>query len=121
MGSSSSLRMSALAQEAPRACAVQRRLAVHEDGADPFGGADRALIGRGVLDLLRIEQDQIGRESLPQKPPVGEPESRSGEAGHLVNRVLKAKQPDVAYIMPEDAGEGTPEPGMGMLIVRQSV
>ena len=86
-----------------------------------FRGTDRVFIRGGVLDLLRIEQDQVRGIALTQQAAVGKAEAGGGETRHLVDRVFQTEEPDIAHIVTEDAREGAPEPWMRMLIVRQTV
>ena len=71
-------------------------------------GLNRIGEGRPVDDRGGIEQHQIRKGAGLQDASALEPEDARWQPGHLVDRRLDRKQPDVARIVADDAREAPP-------------
>ncbi len=66
--------------------------------------------GRKVPNLDGVEHDHVGVGSLAEPPPAVQPEVLGRQARHPPDRLLEGKDPFVAHVGAEDAGERTVRP-----------
>src|SRR5438067_1991732 len=99
---------------------------VRERAVDPhlenaLGGAHRIGEGCGVDDIVGIEKNQIGGESLADKAPPLELETLCGHAGHFKNGLGERDQFFFAAVAAEYARKSSPQAGMRARIVGKPV
>src|SRR5437899_282466 len=81
---------------------------IHQHAIDTDGKCLRLLERRDVLDGGCVEHNEVGVRALADFAAILELEIARGEAAHLVHGGLERKQPQVAAVMAEHAGEGSP-------------
>src|SRR5207302_1074874 len=92
-----------LAQESP--VSLARRLAMlerHSPVHDHVFDADRVpvwiVVCRCVDHAIRIEDDEVGPRTPSDHTTVADPRTRSGEGGHLADRILETEHLLVARV-----------------------
>src|SRR5207249_10511304 len=101
--------------------ARDHRHAVHEHVFHPRRKLMRVLERREILDLFRIEDDDVRPEAGLEHAAVGEAHARGGQRRELANRVLERERVLLADVLPQDAGERPVRPGVWMLESEQPV
>ena len=75
--------------------------------------AVRVGVGRAVVEIVRVEDRDVGAPALARAGRGRAASSaRAGSAGHLVDRAFERQQPLVAHVAADDAREGAVEARM---------
>ena len=81
--------------------------AVDEDVLDPARVHGGILARRDVVELVPVEDDDVGAVTRPQQAAIPEAEVRRRHAGHLPDRLLQAQRALLAHVV----GEVVDDPG----------
>src|SRR5918994_4298999 len=88
---------------------------VDQDVGDPFREVFGIFVRGRVLDLLRVEHDQVRCVSRRDEPPLTKLEPPGREGGHLPDSFLQREQLLLPHVPGEDLREGAVETGMRLL------
>lgn len=94
---------------------------VDHDERDPLRGASGVDEVADVADTIRVEDDGIGIGALTQHAAILKAEPLCRKAGHPTHRVFQREQRHLAHIVADDARKDTPQAGMRMTVMRQTV
>src|SRR5207249_2401474 len=85
-----------------------RDRAIHQHAVDAHRNRLRSLERCDVLDVGRVENDEVGEGTLADFAAILELEVSRGEAAHLVHGGLEREQSQLAAVMTQHTRERSP-------------
>src|SRR5699024_5184341 len=95
--------------------------AIDIDCVDTNGRGGGGLEGGGFGDGIGVKHDKIGIGARLDDTPVLDSETLGSQASHLPDGRLQGKQAQITAVVPQNAWKGTPQAGMRMGVLWQSV